>query len=430
MATITELLEALNTKAAAVSTATLATELGASVKATLTQLKREKEKGTVSGSSEEGWLIIDKGKKALEEGIHPSMIDEGVTPRQQFEAKGQLIGIKEDRIRLATDIVWSGDYTDIKWVWEALGQADIADDLRGVWVNAWRAKLHKGIPPDLAAELTGAAKPAAGEAQTTEIGTKVPSRDFIIDEDIPVRVGAGLGDYSLADAKDILSIRALKSRLGGTGQAGDTQPSATEKVSEILTALSPYINKGTDLTALKETLAAQLAQQKQEIMSHIPQPVQASQPKSLLEQLTELKALGPMLKSILGIPETTANPFTPAQVIGLDGQPSVMDLTKVLDLRKFLSEEKRADERHSAVMGLVQTVRENIPDGIAALREAAAEVKGGSKTAAQAETQAPTEQVYECGSCHAQFKVPPGEWQNVGCPNCKTQYTREQVMKA
>jgi biotin operon repressor len=440
MASITQLLEALNTKAAAVSTADLATDLGASKEATLKQLKREKEKGNVDGDSEKGWLITDDGRGALEKGIHPSMIDEGVTPRQRFEAIGQRIGINKDRIVLAADIVWSGDYTDIKWVWEALGQADIADDLRSVWVNAWRAKLHKAIPPELATELTGAAKPVAGEAEPTEIRTKVPARDYIIEEDIPVRVGAGLGDYTMQDAKDILAIRALKNRLGGAVQAGGTQPAAMEKVSEILTALEPYINKGTDLAALKETLADKLALVRQEILSHIPQPGQSAQPKSFIEQLTDfigvmsqMKNAGPMLKSILGIPETTANPFTPAQVIGLDGQPSVMDLTKVLDLRKFLTEERRADERHNMLMGIGQTIRENAADGISAFSTSVKLAVEGAKKGAGAPTApAPQPTAYECGNCHTKFSIPDVPFETVKCPNsaCGREYTKEEVMAA
>ncbi len=430
MATIQQLLEALNTKGGPVSTADLATELKASKEGTLKQLKREKDKGNIDGNSEEGWLITDNGRKALETGVHPSMIDEGVTPRQRFESIGQRIGIKEDRIILAADIVWSGDHTDIKWVWEALGQADIADDLRSVWVNAWRAKLHKAIPPELEPELTGVAKTAAREGETGVTLAKVPARDYIIVDDEPVRVGPNLGDYSLQDAKDILSIRALRSRFASAGQGG-SPPAAMEKVSELLTALEPYINKGSDADTLKEILADKLALQRQEILSHIPQPPQTGQPKSFIEQITDfvaalgsLKQAGPILRSILGVPESSNNPGMPVQVTGPAGQPVVMDLGQVIDWRRFQNEEKRADERHSAMMGLIETARENVPDGIAALREAAAEIKGGSKTAA------PTEQVYECASCHAQFKVPPGEWQNVGCPNCKTQYTREQVIKA
>ena len=354
MAGIPQLLEALNTKGAAVSLAELAKELGASNETTLKQLKREKDKGTVDGNVKEGWLITDGGRKALETEIHPTMIDEGVTPRQQFEAIGQRIGMKGDRIVLAADIVWSGDYTDIKWVWEALGQADIANDLRSVWVNAWRAKLHKAIPPELEVALTGATKSAAGEGETSTTTAKVLPRDFIIVDDEPVRVGAGLGDYSLQDAKDIMAIRALKNRFAGTAQAGAVQSSATEKVSELLTAMEPYINKGSDLSALKETLAAQLAQMRQEIMGHIPQQGAAPLPKSWIDQLTELSSALPMLKSILGVPEQSSNPFFPTKVTGLDGQPAIMDLTQALDLRKFMAEERRADEGHKTKMDIAK----------------------------------------------------------------------------
>jgi hypothetical protein len=422
MASIQQLLEALNTKAAAVSTADLAKELGASSEATLKQLKREKEKGTVGGSSEEGWLIIDEGKKALEKGIHPTMIDEGVTPRQRFEAIGQRIGIPGDRIILASDIVWSGDYTDVKWVWEALGQADIADDLRGVWVNAWRAKLHKAIPPELLTELTGAAASKAAEGETSVTVTKVPSRDYIIEEDIPVRVGAGLGDYTMQDAKDILAIRALKNRLGGAGQAGGTQPAAMEKVSDIITALEPYINKGADLAALKETLADKLALVRQEILSHIPQPGPTAQPRSFIEQLTDfigvmsqMKNAGPMLKSILGIPESSGNnPESP--------------IDERLKWRKFLAEEKRADERHQMLMSLGQTARENAGDGVQAIMAAVEEAR--KSTGAKA--LAPQATAYECFDCHTKFSIPDVPFETVKCPNpqCGRVYTKEEVMAA
>jgi len=223
MANITELLEALNTKEASISTADLATELKASKEGTLKQLTREKDKGNVEGNSQEGWVITDAGRKALEKGdIHPSMLDEGVTPRQQFESIGARIGIKQDRIVLATDIVWSGDYDDVKWVWAALGQADIAKDLRSVWVNAWRAKLQKGIPPELETELTGVSKAVVDEERGAAHG-KPGGRDYIILEDEPVRVGENLGDYSLQDAKDILAIRAVRNRFSGVGQAGASQ---------------------------------------------------------------------------------------------------------------------------------------------------------------------------------------------------------------
>lgn len=435
MATLTELLEKLNTSEAAISTIDLATELKSTRQTTLKQLTRMKDKGHVDGNSEEGWVITDTGKNALAQGtIHPSMIEEEVTPRQQFEAIGRRIGIKEDRIVLATDIVWSGDYNDVIWVWKGLGQADIADDLRSVWVNSWRAKLHKGIPPELETELTGVSKieAKAGEDATP---SKRGGREYIIVDDEPVRVGENLGDYSLQDAKDILAIRAVRDRFSRAGAsppgAGSQAPGAAEKVSEILEALGPYIKKeGTDIDTIKEVLADKLALMRQEILSHIPQSGQSGQPKSVIEQITDfvgalggLKEAGPTLRSILGIPESSGNPGMPVQLTGPDGKPITMDLGQVIDWKRFQGEEKRADERHSALVGLAQTVRENFGDGVAAVKAVASEIKGGVKTSASEQPQ-----LYECAQCRTQFGVPPGDWQKVACPSCHTEYTREEVL--
>ena len=444
MANLTQVLEGLTTKEAKVSTADLANELKASTEGTRKQLSRLKDKGYVEGDSQEGWLITEAGRRELERGgVHPSMIDEGVTPREKFEAISRRIGITEDRIVLAADIVWSGDYTDIKWVWEALGQADIRDDLRKIWCNSWRAFLQKGIPPELEVELTSIPKEATAEAGKEGVSRAKPGRDYIIIDDEPVRVGENLGDYSLQDAKDILAIRVLRSRFGaaqaGAGQTGaGSQLGTAEKVSELLTALGPYINKGSDLDTLKEILADKLALQRQEILSRMPQSGQPSQPKSAIEQITEfvgslssLKDAGPMIRAILGIPEPSGNPNSPGfpvQIEGPDGKPLVMDLGQVIDWRKFQNEERRADGRHDALVGLVQTVRENLPDGVAALKAAATEIKGG--TGAKA-TETKQEQTFSCGDCGTQFSAPPG-WagQPLKCPNpsCGREYTREELL--
>ncbi|GAH51821.1 unnamed protein product, partial [marine sediment metagenome] len=276
-------------------------------------------------------------------------------------------------------------YDDVKWVWEALGQADIANDLRSVWVNSWRAKLHKAIPPELETELTGVSK-AVAEAEK-EVAPSKRGREYIIVDDEPVRVGENLGDYSIQDAKDIIGLRALRSRFAGAaGQAGGGPPGATEKVSELLTALEPYINKGSDQNIMRELITAQMELQKQEILSHIPQPGQAAQPKSIIEEITgfvaalgSLKAAGPTLRSILGIPESSSSnpsPGVPVQVTGPDGKPIVMDLGNIINWRKFEGDERRSDERHGALIGLAQTARENLGDGIAALKAAATEIKG------------------------------------------------------
>jgi len=104
-----------------------------------------------------------------------------------------------------------------------------------------------------------------------------------------------------------------------------------------------------------------------------------------------------------------------------------MDLGKVIDWRKFQNEERRADESHGQLMGLAQTIRENIPDGIQAIVKTAEEAKRGTGAKTPAATQP---QLYECGQCHEKFGVPPGEWEKVACPKCQIEYTREEVLGA
>ncbi|GAI92171.1 unnamed protein product, partial [marine sediment metagenome] len=227
MASLDDILGALNTKEASVDTAEVAGDLKASVEGTRKQLKRLKDRGYVGGDSQEGWLISDEGKKALERGgvtpktiktleggrVIPSMIGEGVTPRQKFEEIGQLIGIRPERITLATRLVWSGDYNDLVWVWNALGQVDIDIDLRKVWTNSWRAHLKKGIPAELEPILAAELEPHLGdegkvEGKRAAEGKPREGRSYILDEnDMPLYVGEGLGDLIYRDAVDLAKLR-------------------------------------------------------------------------------------------------------------------------------------------------------------------------------------------------------------------------------
>ncbi len=108
-------------------------------------------------------------------------------------------------------------------------------------------------------------------------------------------------------------------------------------------------------------------------------------------------------------------------IVGQDGQPVYANLDPMLKYLGFQGEQRRADERHSAFMGLVQTVKENIPDGIQALRDAATEARG----------KAPQQQKpgYECGECHTKFTLErePEEGEAVKCPNCGLEWAKEVV---
>ncbi|MBA7668302.1 hypothetical protein ES703_76412 [subsurface metagenome] len=188
---------------------------------------------------------------------------------------------------------------------------------------------------------------------------------------------------------------------------------------------------------MKEVIADKLALQRQEILSHIPQPGQPTQPKSIIEQITDfvgaigsLKEAGPTLRSILGVQEPSSNPAStalPVQLTGPDGKPIIMDLSNFISLEKFRGDERRADERHSALVGLTQTVRENLGDGILAIKAAAEEAKrvAGAKPPAPSQQQ----QVFKCGDCGKDFS-PPAGWvdEPLKCPTCGREYSKEELL--
>jgi len=111
-------------------------------------------------------------------------------------------------------------------------------------------------------------------------------------------------------------------------------------------------------------------------------------------------------------------------ILGSDGKPVYVDIEPMLKWVGFQSEQKRADERHNALMGLTQTIKENLPIGIEALSRATSEVKGKAPES--------TVQQYECGSCHTKFTLPrePAEDEKVICPKCGQEWTGKEVMGA
>jgi len=114
-------------------------------------------------------------------------------------------------------------------------------------------------------------------------------------------------------------------------------------------------------------------------------------------------------------------------VVDKEGKPIYVDIEPQLRWLTFQNDQRRADGRHDALIGLVKTVRENLGDGVAALKAAAADIKGGPGTQTSEEPQ-----TYECGQCHTQFRVPQGDFEKVTCPNpsCKFEYTKETLESA
>ncbi len=476
MANLTDVLEALNSREESIKTDDLAKGLRSSVEGTRKQLTRLKQRECVEGDSKEGWYITDTGRAELEKGaLHPTMIDEGVTPRDKFEAIGHQIGIMPDRITLASDIVWSQNYEDISWVWEALNQAGIRSDLARTWVNSWRAQLHKGIPGELEVELTGVGKEdKEGKGETTSGRKTAEGKSYILQDDMPVYVGKDLGDLLYQDAVDLARIRA--GRGARAAESIHQQQSSADDIIKIVNAVREWGGQGSQgvqksyiVTQGEEGAIVQEAEPGKPVILSSPvggnkhpasyfvdsdgqvkqvqpgepiiikqQPVQPPPVKTFIVRQTsegivaEEHEIG---KPIIINPGPAASmpammPFPVMDadgkpVVGQDGQPVYANLEPMLKYMGFQGEQRRADERHSALMGLVETVKENLPDGIQAIREAAAEARGSGKD----KTSQQQPQGYECGECHNKFTLSrePEEGESVKCPQCGTEWTKEVV---
>ena len=469
MAALNDLLQALNTKEAATSTDDLAKELAASREGTRKQLKRLRDKGYVEGDSQEGWLITDDGKKELDRGgVHPSMLDEGVSPRDKFEAIGRLIGISQDRIVLATDMVFKGDYNDIKYVWETLGEAGIRDDLRRIWVNYWRHDLEQGIPPELESVLV---IPEHKKEGVTETGVKAEEgRSYILRDDLPVYVGKDLGDLSYVDALDLAKVRAA--RAARSVQGASSQQSSADDIIKIVNAVREWggqsgqaAPKSYMVTQGEEGAIVQEVEPGKPVVLSAPQAskpaatffvdgagnvtqAQPGEPVVIRQQsatpqtktfivrqtsegiVAEEHELGKPIIINNPAPGASMTPMYPFPAMGADGKPIVgqdgkpvyVDIEPMMKWMGFQQEQRRADERHSTLMGLAQTIKENLPIGVEAFQRAVSEVKGESAES--------TAQPYECGECHRKFTLPrlPAEGEKVECPNCHHQWPGEEIM--
>jgi len=331
------------------------------------------------------------------------------------------------------------------------------------------------------AESVGLQTPAGKVAE----GVGKGKRDYIIgSNELPLFVGEGVGDLDYDDAVRLSAIRAAGLARGG-GQAGPpgqpaTPGSMADELIKIVTAfkdtLGPqakgksYIvkpaedgymveeveeGKPTIITApgqgpktstpspswMVDTDSGEVTDLTPGKPVVIKQRDEAAPPKTYLIRQTaegiiteEYEPGKPIIIQAPPPPGTSQMaPMLPFPAIGgdglpvkdKDGNPIYVDIEPQLKWLAFQSEQRRADERHNALVGLVAAVKDNIGDGIAAIKSAAEEAKAGSKSRKM--VQPP--QVYKCGDCQTEFSIPPEADPNlpVKCPNCQRQYSREEL---
>ncbi|MBA7464959.1 hypothetical protein ES707_00117 [subsurface metagenome] len=405
------------------------------------------------------------------------------TEYQTFIELGKITGVAPlPLIGQTANHIWrGGDFRDLAWVWKGLTEMGIRPDLAQRWFHSWRSYLHQALPAELA-PIMG----LAGLEEKIETGKGGPvakgKRDYIINgSDNPLYVGEGLGDLDYDDAVRLSTVRAAALVRGGTpAQTGQptTPGSMADEVIKIINAFKETMGPQTkgksyivkpgeegyiveEVEEGKPTLISTPGRNTnpspsflidsqgnvEEIAPGHPVVIkQAAPPASspgktyLVRQtpegmVTEEFDVGKpiIINAPAPAPGASLPPMLPFPVIGDDGQPVYdkdgkpvyANIEPMMKWMGFQSEQKRADERHQALMGLAKTARENLGDGVAALKAAATEIKGGVKAPAAAQPQ-----LYECGQCHEKFGVQPGEWAKVACPKCQTEYTREEVLGA
>ncbi len=446
-----DILKVLSNEEKKISTEDLAEKLSMTEGSLRSLLSKLKAKKYADGSSKDGWIITPAGRDSADRDeklpIGPDEV--GADTESKLKYYGQLATVDGDKILACCELIMTGDPEDLNLMWDAMTKMDVPIMARRHWWHLWRNHLKKGVPPDLKDAVYGSPD-SPGEGPPGSESEDDAAKEYVIQGDMPVRIGPGLGDFSLRDAEKFLTIRALSHRLGtpvetgdGVSPAGGSQSGGAEKLSDLITALAPYLAKGSDTDSLREILADKLALQKQEILSQIPPQQQPVKAKSTLENITEivavmtsLKEAGPLIRSILGMPETPSQPASQgglARVDGPDGVSRIMELGDVIEWNAFINKEKRENEKHGALIRLGETVRENIPDGISAILGAVNEVKAnsGTKNSQDEKVEEQAEpQKFRCGDCQTEFQG-PANWKDeaLKCPNpeCNHVYSKEDL---
>lgn len=460
MATQNEVLRALSTKEEAAAPASLASELRAGEATVRTYLNRLKKRGYVDGGGS-AWFITDTGKAALErvEEVPTTKEDVGEDELSKFRYYGELSGIAADMVDACVELFQNTDMRSMDEMARVMAEMNIPQPQRVRWINLYRGYMRNTATPEARDALYPLPKPeeaAPGEEVAAvaggEGGTK--GMDYIVEGNDIRLVGEGMGDFTFKQA--LQAVAAKRGTAPQTPDSGGTLKDLAEAVSTL--------NPNKPMTAqdfldifnfIKETSGGDSSQPPpgsyvdaegnvKELKPGQPivvkQVVREPGKTYLLDaegELEEHDAGKPIIIKLQPPPGSNPLGMMPFPVFGSDGQPAYdkdgkpiyANLEPMMEYMGFQSEQRRAEERHGALMGLAKTVRENIGDGIAALKAAATEIKGGTGAKAPETKQEP--QTFECGDCHTPFS-PPAGWagQNIKCPNpvCGREYTKEELM--
>ncbi|MBA7469510.1 hypothetical protein ES707_04781 [subsurface metagenome] len=458
------------------------------------QLDRMEKQGLVEKNEQKEYTVTEAGRQVALAEPPPEETPPGeeteeslkTTEYQQFVQMGKITGVVPQALieQVATHIWRGGDFRDLTWVWKGLTEMGIRPDLAQRWFHSWRSFLHQAIPPDLAASVGAPTEKGAAKAEAVDKG----KRDYILDANgLPLYVGEGVGDLDHDEAVRLSALRQAALARGGvqTGPGGQpaTMGTMADEMTKVFNAVKEFLGpqaKGKSYIVKpgEEGYVVEEAEEGKPMLIPTPggntnpsktyfvnsegavedvtgkpivikQPAPVSNPsgKTYLVKQTpegmvteEYEAGKPIIiNAVPPSPGSNLPSMMPYPVIGSDGQPVYdkdgkpvyADLGPMMKWMGFQSEQRRLDERHQMLGGVVKTVRENFSDGIAAIKAAAEEAKGGTEAKTPASESQP--QVFKCGDCGTQFS-PPAGWagQPIECPKalggCGRIYTKEELL--
>ena len=468
MASQTEVLKALHEEEGANKPPDLAKRLKTSEDTVRALMSKLKKKALVDGDAKGGWYITDAGIKALEAGekIPTTITDVGEDELSKFKYYGQLNGVETNLIEAAAELFQNLDMRSMEDFERVMVEMNIPLTQRGRWTGNYRGFLRNTTPVEERDELYPLPAPSATSKASEEGATSTTEKargdgvDYIVEGNEIHRVGDGLGEFTFKQALQVVAARrgsvpkaegdgsltgALNAFAEALKSASPSQPLTVQDVLNIINTMKEnsgeasapgYVDEDGDWHELKPgqpvilKRSAQSPTGKTLVIKQTPEGIVAEEHQAGSPII--INANPPPANT--GTPATAMPPMMPFPVIGSDGAPVVdgdghpvyANIEPMLKWLGFQSEQRRADERHSALMGLAQTVRENLGDGIQALKAAAQEIQKTGKSTAQG-----TAQAYECGQCKTKFTIPTTEgWETLKCPNpnCGKTWTRQEVL--
>lgn len=494
MATKEEILGTFVGESGPMNRMVMAKKLGIPLASFASQLERLVKQELVGKNEQQEYSLTEVGQQYLqtppaqhkttsEEPTAEAPTSEAPTPTpttefDHFVKFGLQTGVVPKALieQTANHISSGGGFQNLTWVWQGLCEMGIRPDLARRWFHSWRSYLHQSIPERVATEVR--TTPPVGEEE--EAKSVTGKRAYIIGpNDMPLFVGEGVGDLDYDDAVKLSAIRVAGLARGGgqTAPPGQHVGTQADEMVKVFNAVKEFLgpqSKGKSYVVKpgeKGYAVEEIEEGKPTILSPpgggggppspsflvdsegnvtevppgrpvvlkqaAPPPAPQSPQKTFIVRQTaegivaEEHEVGKPIIINANPPSASAPPMMPFPVFDANGQP-VLDtegkpvyanLEPTLKWLGFQSEQRRADERHSALMGLAQVVKENIGDGVAAIKVAAEEARHSPKPGKEG-------QAFECSQCHAQFSVPPGQWNSVKCPSCQREYTREEVFGA